>query len=142
MPDLFSCLAPGGGWYFSLNYAGETLFRPPAPQDDDILTAYTADMDKRFPDLAWQPSQTGQRLGAWLVSQGHRLLAEGDSDWRLRARDGESTHLFIENILATIETALAGMPGLAEWLIIRRQQLAAAELMFRATNRDCFGLLR
>lgn len=140
IPDLFSCLDRGGAYYFSLNYAGETLFLPPVTGDDDIFSAYNADMDKRFPNLAWEASQTGLRLGPWLVSHGHRLLAEGESDWKLRARNGELTNLFIENILATIETALAGMPGLTDWLLVRRQQLNDAGLMFRATNRDCFGL--
>lgn len=140
MPNLLSCLRRQGAFYFSLNYAGETLFLPPDDEDDAILTAYNADMDKRFPDLDWKPSQTGQALGPWLVSQGHHLLAEGVSDWKLRARQDDPTNLFIENILATIETALAGMPGLPQWLVLRRQQLKESELMFRATNKDCFGL--
>lgn len=140
MPELLTCLDPAGGFYFSLSYAGETLFLPPLPGDETILAAYNADMDKRFPGLDWQPSRTGQLLVPWLVTHGHPVIAEGDSDWKLRARTGDPANLFIENILATIETALAGMPGLTDWLVERRGQLARNELMFRATNRDCFGL--
>ncbi len=140
MPDILACLRVDGGFYFSLNYAGETLFLPTLSADDAILGAYNRDMDKRFPDLEWQPSHTGQLLGPWLVNNGHHLLAEGESDWKLVARAGEPGNLFISNIIDTIETALAGMPGLAEWLTERREQLRDSNLQFRASNRDCFGL--
>ena len=140
MPDILSCLRADGAFYFSLNYAGETLFLPSLTEDDEILAAYNRDMDKRFPQLEWRPSQTGQILGPWLVNQGHHLLAEGDSDWKLMARPDEPTNLFIANIIDTIETALTGMPGLIDWLAVRRQQLLSSQLQFRATNRDCFGL--
>ena len=140
MPDILACLSTNGSYYFSLNYAGETLFLPPLPADREIFQAYNNDMDQRFPGLNWQPSRTGRLLGQWLTDQGHHVIAEGDSDWELQANPDQPTNLFIANILDTIETALAGMPGLTEWLAARRLQLQSGQLQFRASNRDYFGL--
>ena len=140
MPDLLSCVSANGACYFSLNYAGETRFLPPLPADQKIMQAYNKDMNKRFPGLDWQPSHTGQLLGQWMTAQGHRVIAEGDSDWQLQSNPGLPTNLFIANIIDTIETALADMPGLQDWLAVRRQQLQAGLLQFRASNRDCFVL--
>jgi len=141
MPDLLARLTREGACYFSLNYAGETLFLPAVPGDIQIFEAYNNDMDKRFPTLDWQPSQTGNMLGPWLEKQGHCVLAEGASNWELQAKPALTTNLFIANILDTIETALATLPGLTEWLTIRRQQLQDSQLTFRASNRDCFSLI-
>jgi len=141
MPALLACLSRNGACYFSLNYAGETLFLPAISGDSQIFQSYNKDMDKRFPDLDWQPSQTGNLLGPWLEKHGHRVIAEGASNWELQAAPGLGTNLFIANILDTIETALATLPVLTEWLTIRRQQLQDAQLTFRASNRDCFCLI-
>src|SRR5690606_29002410 len=111
LPPLLSALRPDGAAWLSLNYAGETGFRPPHPGDGAIVEAYHADMDGRFPGLDWQPSRTGLLLGPWLAARGHRVIAEGASDWTLEARDPDSA-LFIGNILDTIGMALAGRPGL------------------------------
>lgn len=140
MPELLALLSENAAYYFSLNYAGETLFQPPLAADEKIFQSYNDDMDKRFPGLEWQPSRTGRLLGPWLTEQGHRVLAEGDSDWVLQSNPGQPTNLFIANIIDTIETALGDMPGLPDWLETRRQQLQAGLLQFRASNRDCFGL--
>jgi len=140
MPDLLSCLSANGAFYFSLNYAGETLFLPPLAADQKIFRAYNNDMDKRFPALDWQPSRTGHLLGQWLTEKGHRIISEGDSDWRLQSAPGLPTNLFIANIIDTMETALEKMPGLGDWLAVRRQQLEMGLLQFCASNRDCFGI--
>lgn len=141
MPEILARLGKEGAYYFSLNYAGETQFLPPLSADQKIFQAYNADMDKRFPGLDWQPSQTGHLLGPWLSAQGHPVIVEGDSDWELQSNPERPDNLFIANILDTIETALAGMPGLAEWLVTRRQQLNAGMLKFYASNHDYFGLV-
>ncbi len=140
MPEILARLEADGAYYFSLNYAGKTLFLPPLAADQKVFQSYNHDMDQRFPGLDWQPSRTGYLLGPWLVRQGHRVLAEGDSDWVLQSIPGQATNLFIANIIDTIETALAGMPGLTDWVLTRRQQLQAGLLQFHASNRDCFGL--
>lgn len=142
LPVLLTRVRPGGACYFSVNYAGQTIFQPPHPFDETVIRAYHRDMDACFPDDDWQPSQTGRRLGSWLSAQGHRLVAEGESDWKLprNAMDADTVQ-FIANILDTIETALAGLPELPDWMAARRRQLQSGALQFRAANRDCFALM-
>jgi hypothetical protein len=139
LPGILDLLRPDGAFYFSLNYAGDTRFYPPLKHDRRIYEAYNEDMDRRFPALDWQPSRTGILLRQWLAGQGHRIIAEGESDWRLQSAPMLPANLFIANILDTIETALQGMAGLDPWLIARRQMLHAGQLRFRASNRDYFG---
>jgi hypothetical protein len=141
LPGLLKLVKPEGGYYFSLNFAGVTSFAPPHPRDLEITAAYHRDMDSRFPGLDWRASQTGQELGRWLEEQGHPVLADGDSNWLLSSVSEPQAveNRFIENILATMEKALAGKEGLADWLALRRQQADAGELSFFAANRDYFG---
>jgi SAM-dependent methyltransferase len=141
MPGLLACLTPGGAYYFSLNFAGQTIFLPAHPSDQIIADSYHQDMDKRFPGLDWRPSQTGLSLGAWLNAEGHTLIVDGPSDWYLPVEflKKDINLLFIANILDTIANALKGLPELNEWLETRRRQLDAGDLKLIVTNRDCFG---
>ena len=140
LPDLLRLLTSQGAFYFSINYAGETVFTPALESDVEILSAYHRDMDNRFPELEWRPSHTGSLLGGWLEAQGHVVAAQGPSDWKIHPGSGRiEDRIFMGNILDTIETALTPMPELNEWLSLRRHQLAAGKLGLRASNRDCFG---
>src|SRR5262245_25936911 len=47
LPGLFRLLAPGGAYWFTINYDGETVFQPDHPLDDEIMRAYHHDMDDR-----------------------------------------------------------------------------------------------
>lgn len=142
LPQLLDRLVPQGICYFTINYAGETEILPLHELDDSVLAAYHQDMDRRFPDLDWTPSQTGRQLGAWLQQHGCRILAEGVSDWRLSptADPNDDSHRFVANILDTIESALPTMAGVPPWLDNRRRQLQAGKLQFRAANRDVLAL--
>lgn len=141
MPGLLNLLKPGGGYFFSLNFAGVTSFSPSHPRDLEITAAYHLDMDRRFPALQWRASQTGKILGKWLKEQGHLVCVEGDSPWQLCAVSTPSAEVnrFIGNILDTMAKALAGLEGLEEWLKLRRQQADSGKLLFFAANRDYFG---
>ncbi len=141
MPGLLQLIKPGGSYYFSLNFAGVTSFSPSHPHDMEITEAYHRDMDRRFPEIKWRASQTGQVLGSWLKEQGHLVLAAGDSDWQLSAGSTPSgeTNRFIANILDTMAKALAGLAGLEVWLNLRRRQTDSGILLFFAANRDYFG---
>ncbi len=141
MPGLLNLVKSGGGYYFSLNFAGVTSFSPSDPRDLEISAAYHRDMDKRFPGLEWRASQTGQLLGRWLKEQGHLVLAEGDSNWQISTEPMSSAaeNRFIGNILDTMEKALSGLDGLEDWLKLRRQQADSGNLLFFAANRDYFG---
>jgi len=144
LPGLLELLKPGGGFYFSLNFAGVTSFSPFDPRDLKLTATYHQDMDSRFPDLNWRASQTGQLLGGWLQEQGHLVLAAGDSDWQLSSQPTPSAkdNRFIGQILETMAKALAGQQGLKEWLTLRRQQADSGTLRFFAANRDYFGRTR
>ncbi len=141
MPTLLDLVKSGGSYYFSLNYAGETSFSPFHPLDFEITRAYHLDMDKRFPNTEWRASQTGKVLGVWLKQQGQKIVAQGDSPWRLSAKSSPAAvdNRFIGNILDTMEKALDGLDGLEDWLRLRRQQANSGTLLFFASNRDLFG---
>ncbi len=66
------------------------------------------------------PTMVGQDYGC------QKVIA-GESDWNLSDKNQPAGDgLFIKNILDTIKKALAGMPGLEDWLNKRYEQLAAA----------------
>ncbi len=136
LPRLMEKLNEHGAYYFSLNYAGKTTFDPEHPSDSVLMQAYNRDMDKRHQQGNWQASLTGKKLGTWLRDQGHRILAEGSSDWQLGGEDSD----FIENILDTINKALSGDKALASWYEERCHQLRQHALRLEITNADYFGL--
>ena len=48
LPGLLRLLVPGGVYWFTINYDGESIFVPGHPHDDQIMQAYHRDMDERF----------------------------------------------------------------------------------------------
>lgn len=144
LPRILDRLKSGAAFYFSLNYAGKTVFEPSHPRDGEIIRAYHHDMDWRFPELTWQASRTGLHLGEWLEAAGHAVVVNGSSDWSLRSANtaDEAKRYFMANILDTIEQALAGIQGVSDWVNERRSQLAAGELHYFAANQDYFGFTR
>ena len=48
LPGLLRLLVPGGVYWFTINYDGESIFAPGHPHDDLIMQAYHRDMDERF----------------------------------------------------------------------------------------------
>ena len=143
LDNILKLIRPGGAFYFSLNFAGETVFTPREEEDAEILKAYHGDMDKRFRGLDWQPSRTGIELGNWLRDHGHKVIAEGESNWQLSSLDvnDDKIQLFIRNIIETIEKALSGMKGLDTWIEKRKDQLESGRLKFFAANKDYFGCI-
>jgi len=136
MPVILEKLRDQGGYYFSLNFSGETEFYPSMEDDIEIAEQYHADMDSRFPKLDWRPSMTGSTLPKWLESYGCEQVVDGESNWSL----GKSDQLFIRNILDTIKKALYGFPKLDNWLAKRYKELEQGDLKMKISNRDCFGL--
>ena len=143
LDKILKSMRPGGAFYFSLNFAGETVFTPREEDDTEIINAYHSDMDKRFSKLDWQASRTGVELGTWLREHGHKVIAEGESNWQLSSLDVNDTQIqrFISNILETIEKALSGTSGLDTWIDKRKQQLKSGQLKFFAANKDYFGCI-
>ncbi len=67
LPGLLRLLIPGGVYWFTINYDGESIFAPDHPHDDQIMRAYHRDMDERF-RYGGPPgeSRTGRRLFHYL----------------------------------------------------------------------------
>ncbi|MGY1835144.1 hypothetical protein ACI79P_08550 [Blastococcus sp. SYSU DS0510] len=147
LPGLLRLLAPGGAYWFTVNYDGESDFQPGHPADEDVLAAYHRTMDERvrFGRPAGE-SRTGRHLFHHLRAAGAPASSVGASDWVVHPDpDGaypDDEAFFVEAILHTVEDALAGPaapPGLAGWLAARRGQLAGGELVYLAHQLDLAG---
>jgi SAM-dependent methyltransferase len=150
LPGLLRLLVPGGVYWFTINYDGESIFLPGHPHDDKVMRAYHRDMDERI--RYGRPageSRTGRHLFHHLRAAGAPALAAGSSDWVVSAGpDGNypgDEAYFLRAILSTIRGALRGRPDwvepadLADWLAVRGQQLVAGELVYIAHQLDFAG---
>jgi SAM-dependent methyltransferase len=150
LPALLRLLVPGGAYWFTINYDGETVFEPGHPHDDQVMRAYHRDMDERV--RYGRPagdSRTGRHLFHQLRAAGAPARAAGPSDWVVSAGpDGNypaDEADFLRSILATIQDCLRSHPDwvdsadLAGWLAVRGQQLAAGELVYLAHQLDFTG---
>jgi hypothetical protein len=153
LPGLLRLLIPGGVYWFTINYDGESIFEPGHPHDDQVMQAYHRDMDERV--RYGRPagdSRTGRRLFHHLQAAGAAALAAGASDWVVSAGPegnypGDEAY-FMRSILSTIQNALRSRPDrveaahLADWLAVRGRQLAAGELVYIAHQLDFVGRTR
>jgi hypothetical protein len=147
LDGLLRLLVPGGVYWFTINFDGESIFEPEHPRDDDILAAYHRSMDDRVRNgRRAGERRTGRHLFHHLCAAGASPMSSGSSDWVVHARpdgtypDGEA--YFMECILQTIHDELQdrpGLDGLADWLEVRRRQLARGELLYIAHQLDVAG---
>jgi hypothetical protein len=150
LPGLLRLLVPGGVYWFTINYDGESIFAPGHLHDDQVMQAYHRDMDERV--RYGRPagdSRTGRRLFQYLRTAGAPALAAGSSDWVVSAGpDGNypgDEAYFLRSILSTIQNALRSRQdrvepaNLADWLAARGRQLAAGELVYIAHQLDFVG---
>jgi hypothetical protein len=147
LPGLLRLLVPGGLYWFTINFDGESIFQPDHPSDDDVLGAYHRGMDERvrYGRPAGE-SRTGRHLFGHLRAAGAPALSAGASDWVVLP-EPEGTYpddeaYFLEAILQTVQDALDGPdapPGLADWLDDRRGQLATGELVYVSHQLDVAG---
>jgi len=150
LPGLLRLLVPGGVYWFTINYDGETIFAPCHPLDDQVMLAYHRDMDERvrYGRPAGE-SRTGRHLFHHLRAAGAPALAAGSSDWVVSAGpDGNypgDEASFLSSILSTIQDAVQTRQGwvnpadLADWLAVRCRQLAAGDLVYIAHQLDFVG---
>jgi hypothetical protein len=150
LPGLLRLLVPGGVYWFTINYDGESIFMPDHPHDVPIMQAYHRDMDERvrYGRPAGE-SRTGRHLFHYLRAAGAPALAAGSSDWVVSAGpDGSypgDEAYFLRSILNTIQNALRNRrdrvdpADLADWLAERRRQLAAGDLVYIAHQLDFAG---
>jgi hypothetical protein len=147
LPGLLRLLVPGGAYWFTVTFDGESIFQPDHPSDEEVLGAYHATMDSRVRyGRSAGESRAGRHLFGHLRAAGVAPLAAGSSDWVVLAGpDGgypADEAYFLETILRTVEDALDGPTapvGLADWLAVRRQQLAEGELVYLAHQLDVAG---
>jgi hypothetical protein len=147
LPGLLRLLVPGGAYWFTITFDGESIFQPDHPADDDVLTAYHRSMDERV--RYGRPAgerRAGRHLFGHLRAAGAPVSSAGASDWVVHpGPDGaypDDEAWFLGAILQTVEDALTGPaapPGLAGWLAARRRQLAGAELVYLAHQLDVAG---
>ena len=152
LPGLLRLLVPGGVYWFTINYDGESIFEPGHPHDDQVMQAYHRDMDERVRYGLAGESRTGRRLFRYLRAAGAPALAAGSSDWVVSVGpDGnypDDEAYFLRSILSTIQDALRSRPDrvepadLADWLAVRGRQLAAGELVYLAHQLDFVGRTR
>ena len=147
LPGLLRLLVPGGAYWFTVVFDGESVFQPDHPDDDDVLGAYHRSMDGRVRyGRSAGERRAGRHLFGHLRAAGAPALSAGSSDWVvLAAPDGAypgDEAYFLEAILGTVQAELEGPDapaGLADWLAVRRRQLAAGELVYLAHQLDVAG---
>jgi SAM-dependent methyltransferase len=147
LPGLVALLAPGGAYWFTITFDGDSAFQPDHPRDDAVLGAYHRSMDERV--RHGRPageSRAGRHLIGHLRAAGAPPLAAGSSDWVVLAGpDGsypDDEAYFLASILQTVQDELDGPAapaGLADWLAARRNQLAGGELVYLAHQLDVAG---
>lgn len=152
LPPLLSRLAPGGLFYFSLNFDGATILEPPIDPDLDALieALYHRTMDaRRDRGRPSGSSRTGRLLFGRLKEAGARLIAAGSSDWVVfpgpEGYPGDEAY-FLHFIIDTIGRALHGYPELAgnrfqAWVAQRHRQIEARELIYIAHQLDFLGYI-
>jgi hypothetical protein len=148
LPVLFERLAPGGLYWFSINFDGETVFLPEHPADVRLMDVYHRSMDQRV--RSGRPagdSHAGRHLFQHLRAARARILASGSSDWVVHSIDGAypaREREFIRHILHTIDAELnwraeIDQEVLREWLSTRQDQLERGELVYVAHQLDFVG---
>jgi trans-aconitate methyltransferase len=150
LPLLFSLLRPGGLFYFTINFDGDTIFQPEIdPMLDIQITAlYHETMNRRV--ISGKPSGdscTGRHLFASIRACGAELLDAGSSDWVVFAGSNgypEDEAYFLHHIIHTIHTSLNGHPDLdadllASWTRERHRQVERATLVYIAHQLDFLG---
>lgn len=148
LPRLLGLLRPGGSYYFTLNFDGQTIFHPALdpPFEDQLLHLYHASMDEPQAGRGGH-SQTGRRLLAALGPTG-TVLAAGSSDWvvwpQANGAYPADEAFFLGYILQTVQQAVGTHPDLDQarlraWLSRRQAQLEAGQLIFLAHQLDLCG---
>ena len=143
LETLLGPVAPGGLYYFPITFDGATRFSPPHPADREVERRYHDHMDAK-------PGGSS-RAGGDVLDRLHRLdgatlLSVAGSDWVVRPVDGSypgDEAYFLWHILDTVEAAAGEMveerTELDAWLARRREQVAAAELLYHTHQLDFLG---
>lgn len=150
LPTILSLLKPGGYFYFTLNFDGESIFEPILNEELDhiILKAYHQSMDDRIINGKISgDSKSGRHLFKLLTANNAKSSAIGASDWVVFSYENKypsKEAFFLKFILETIFNELQNHPEiplseLTEWYQQRLQQVADGSLLYIAHQLDYFG---
>lgn len=150
LPRLWRWVRPGGHFWFTINFDGETIFVPEEQPELErrIMALYHRSMDERV--VNGRPSgdsRTGRHLFSHLTASGAEILAAGSSDWVVHPVGGGyrgEEALFLHTILDFVEGTLGSHPELDRaqlrgWARARRNQIDDARLTYIAHQIDFFG---
>jgi SAM-dependent methyltransferase len=150
VPALLDALEPGGLFYTSINYDGQTTFVPVIDEtlDARIERLYNESMDSpRSDGTIPSGSRCGRNLITALRNANAMILEAGSSDWVVFA-DHTGYHAdeayFLQHILGFVEDALMGHPELdhqefSRWIGTRYRQVLMGELVYIAHQIDVLG---
>jgi SAM-dependent methyltransferase len=147
LPLLFSFLAPGGLFYFTLVFDGVTILLPALDPtfDAKVEACYHRNMDERAKMCGpGRHSQTGRLLLEALSQHGASILAANSSDWVVYPPYPGDEAYFLHHILHFMETALEDCPDLEKhrlkyWLDTRHSQVEKERLIYIAHQLDVLG---
>jgi SAM-dependent methyltransferase len=153
LPALLSLLKPGGLFYFTLVFDGDTILQPEIDPSYDayIERLYHQTMDRRMVNNHPSgDSQTGRHLFQQLSAAGAELLAAGSSDWVVfPGSTGYPANeaYFLHFIIHTMHTALTNHPDLipeqfADWIVQRHAHIETGELVYIAHQLDFLGQVK
>jgi SAM-dependent methyltransferase len=137
---ILDLLSPGGLFYSTLNYDGETVLVPLHSDEDfekEILEHYDRSMEiRRITGMPTGGSHCGRRLISFLLQEGFAMSGYGSSDWNITPvdgsyRDGEA--FCLESLLQMIRGEASGCKAidqedLAVWYSDRLRALGAGLL--------------
>ena len=143
LPELASAvesaLRPGGVAYLPITFDGGTILQPDHPADNAVTAAYHA----AIADQPGRDPRAGRHLIDLFRQRDGDLLAAGSSDWVIRPRDGAypaDERYFLGRLLdfvaETVPDADRDIGGFDDWVVTRRDQLAAGELTYVAHQYD------
>jgi SAM-dependent methyltransferase len=148
LQSIWRVLKPGGLFWFSINFDGETIFLPEHELDSDIMRLYHRSMDERTRDgKPAGDSKTGRHLLTCLPETGATLTAAGSSDWVVfptgSGYSGDEAY-FLHHIVNTIDEALRQSAALEResfdrWVELRHSQVERGILCYIAHQLDVLG---
>lgn len=150
LPRVFSLAQPGGLFYFTLIFDGDTILEPVLDPafDAEITRLYHQTMDERCIDgRPSGDSRSGRRMFQHLYQAGAAIHAAGASDWVVYPQAGAYSAdeaYFLHFIIHTIDGALQDRPELdaarfKRWIEARHAQVERSELVYIAHQLDFTG---
>jgi hypothetical protein len=143
LPTLLGRLSPGGTFWTTINFDGDTIFMPRDPRDQRLMDAYHRSMDEREHDGRPAGSSTaGRELFEHVRAAGGRVLRAGSSDWVVHGTsegyEADEAY-FVHHIIHTVENELGPTAlgdDVRDWGAIRHAQVEAGALVYIAHQLD------